>query len=115
MGVHRVDTGGSKPTPIGTEITQVCREQAEHVAARAAEVLDGTVPAWEFAAESGDAAHELERLANDRRAVVIITGRSRFPARHVLGSVPARLVRHARRPITVTRKPSGGHSRRGMR
>nr|WP_239028900.1 universal stress protein [Pseudonocardia acidicola] len=89
-------------TPLGAELPcSVSQEETDEIAALATEILDGAVAGWRFTVGWGDAAHELERLADERRADVLVTGRPRSPARHVLGSVPGRLLRHARRPITV--------------
>ncbi|MGI8754232.1 MAG: universal stress protein [Acidimicrobiales bacterium] len=49
----------------------------------------------------GDPATELARVADDVRADAIVVGRSSDSARHLLGSVPRRLVRHAGHPVIV--------------
>ena len=67
----------------------------------AEEVLDGTATRWRFTTGCGDVAAVLAQLGHEHHADALVVGRSRVPARHVLGSVPARLARRARCPITV--------------
>ncbi len=67
----------------------------------AAEALQRMPTQWEFISCFGEVATSLERLAQEYHADVLVVGRSRLPRRHVLASVPARLARHARCPITV--------------
>lgn len=67
----------------------------------AEELLEGTEIAWQFTTCYGDAAAGLKQLGEQHRVDLLVVGRSRFSARHLLGSVPARLTRHARCPITV--------------
>lgn len=62
------------------------------------ELLDGR---WSRSVRRGEAAAELSAAAEELRADALIVGRSRAPARHVLGSVAARLVRHAATPVIV--------------
>lgn len=67
-----------------------------------AATLDELIPGqWRRLTGNGDAATELERVAAEYHADAIIVGRSRNPGRHLLGSVAARLVRHANRPVIV--------------
>jgi nucleotide-binding universal stress UspA family protein len=65
------------------------------------EVLHGTATRWQFTVGYGDVAAALAQLGHDHHADALIVGRSRVPARHVLGSVPARLARRAHCPVTV--------------
>jgi nucleotide-binding universal stress UspA family protein len=67
----------------------------------AAEALQRMPTRWEFVSCFGEVAASLERLAQEYRADVLVVGRSRTPRRHLLVSVPARLARRARCPITV--------------
>jgi nucleotide-binding universal stress UspA family protein len=67
----------------------------------AAAVLQRMPTHWEFISCFGEVTASLERLAQEYRADVLVVGRSRGPRRHFLISVPARLARHARCPITV--------------
>ncbi len=77
-------------------------EQSDAVRELAEEILcDLPAASWDLLVAIGETAGVLERLAVERDADVIVVGRSRAPARHILGSVPARLVRHAACPITV--------------
>ncbi len=92
----------SELTPLAVDAGDTLREsEIEAVHDLAAEIVGDLGSPWSFRAETGEAAAELDRLANELGADVVVTGRSRFPARHILGSVPARLARHARCPITV--------------
>jgi nucleotide-binding universal stress UspA family protein len=64
--------------------------------------LDELIPGqWRRITCNGDAGAELERVAMEYHADAIIVGRSRNPSRHLLGSVAARLVRHANHPVIV--------------
>jgi nucleotide-binding universal stress UspA family protein len=56
---------------------------------------------WRFIRESGDVPMALEKIAEEEHADVIIVGRSGSRLPHLTGSVPTRLLRHARRPIVV--------------
>jgi nucleotide-binding universal stress UspA family protein len=67
----------------------------------ATEVLHRIPTHWEFISCFGEVATSLERLAQEYRADVLVVGSSRAPRLHLLVSVPARLARHARCPITV--------------
>lgn len=86
----------------GAEVgREAFEEQVNAIRELAGEVLAGMAVSWRFAARTGEAATELRRVADELGADVIVTGRSWFPGRHLLGSVPTRLIRHARCPITV--------------
>lgn len=88
--------------PLGAEMTEDWRSDPDEGIQKVAEdILAGTGTSWDFVTARGEAAAALEHLADERRADVVVVGRSRVPARHVLGSVPARLARHAHCPITV--------------
>lgn len=73
--------------------TGVCR----HVE----DTLQGTATKWQFLLTQGEPATVLKQVVEQHRADMLIVGRSRSPVRHVLGSVPGRLARHATCPITV--------------
>ncbi len=77
------------------------RELAEQYRADVAKVLDPLGVRWEFVALAGDVPTELEALAEQRHADAIFVGRSSSRAHALAGSVPVRLVRHARRPVVV--------------
>lgn len=65
------------------------------------EVLGDAVPRWELTVVEGDVAATLERLVVGHRFDMVVVGRSRSPAAHLLGSVPARLARRAPCPMIV--------------
>jgi nucleotide-binding universal stress UspA family protein len=67
----------------------------------AAELLQHRPTHWEFISYFGEVAPSLELLAREYRADVLVVGRSRAPRLRLLASVPARLARRARCPITV--------------
>ena len=56
--------------------------------------------AGEFNERSGDVARELEKLAEEHRADLMVLGRSRHPALH-LGGVPRRVLALGRRPVLI--------------
>lgn len=70
-----------------------------HVEVRNA--LAGVAVEWDFVTVRGDPAAALERIAAERQLDAIVVGRSRSRLRRRLGSIPARLMRTADRPITV--------------
>jgi nucleotide-binding universal stress UspA family protein len=55
----------------------------------------------EVAQRDGDAAREIEHVAEGLRADVIIVGRSASRTHELIGSVAIRLVKHAGRPVVV--------------
>jgi nucleotide-binding universal stress UspA family protein len=66
------------------------------------DALDELLPGrWHLVLREGEAGAELERVAQECQADAIVVGRSRNPGRHLLGSVAARLVRHANHPVIV--------------
>jgi nucleotide-binding universal stress UspA family protein len=87
---------------IGAErMPPVDADDSAWVRGLAAEVLQHRPTPWQFIRCYGEAAIALEQLAQEYRADVLVVGRSRALRRYVLTSVPARLARHARCPITV--------------
>jgi nucleotide-binding universal stress UspA family protein len=63
--------------------------------------IDETGVDWELVLRQGEPAHELERVAEERKADTIVVGRSSSRAHTFIGSVPIRLVRISRRPTVV--------------
>jgi nucleotide-binding universal stress UspA family protein len=81
-------------------------QEAERLAAeRAAEALKGLDAPWRFEVRSGDPAVQLELSADEHDADLIVGGARGHSVAHrlLLGSVSARLVHHARRPVLVVR------------
>jgi nucleotide-binding universal stress UspA family protein len=72
-----------------------------HVEAQARAALEDLALTWEFVCTRGEPAAVLEMIAADRRADAIVVGRSRSRMHRRLGSLPARLMRTAERPIAV--------------
>jgi nucleotide-binding universal stress UspA family protein len=62
--------------------------------------LAGAGATGTFSCRRGDIARELEALAEERRADLIVVGRSRHPSLHV-GAAPRRLLAMGRRPVLV--------------
>lgn len=83
--------GFSPPTP----------DSAEHVTADMREVLGRTPCQCGVLVEYGDPAVVIQRTATAINADVVVVGRTRHPWLHLLGSVPARLMRHATQPVLV--------------
>lgn len=65
------------------------------------DTLDGTATRWSFLLTQGEPATVLKEIVHEHRGDMLIVGRSRAATRHVFGSVPGRLARHASCPITV--------------
>jgi nucleotide-binding universal stress UspA family protein len=86
---------------VAAVAAQTWEDVAKEVAAEAGAVVEGTGVTWEFAWLHGEVARALERLACDRRLDAIVVGRSSGRLRHVLGTVPNRLVAHAPCPVIV--------------
>jgi nucleotide-binding universal stress UspA family protein len=93
--------------PFGTDIyldsywEEVERLAGEH----AAEALDPLGASWRFEVRTGDPAVQLELSADEHGADLIVVGARGHSVAHrlLLGSVSARLVHHARRPVLVVR------------
>jgi nucleotide-binding universal stress UspA family protein len=78
----------------------------EAAARRASEdVLQGTGLDWEFVSRSGDPAHELMAIADDRSAAAIVVGGQphRAALSGLVGSVDAALVHRFHRSVLVVR------------
>lgn len=102
--VAYIATGGSSVglAPFPPEAATAWRAyDASRVRKLAEEVLEGTGTDWQFTTAYGEAAAGINQLSARHRVDLLVVGRSRTPVRHVRGSVPARLARHARCPITV--------------
>jgi nucleotide-binding universal stress UspA family protein len=82
-------------------MTAVPVDDAPRIRDLAAEVLQRRPTHWEFISCCGEVATSLEHLAQEYRADVLVVGRSSAPRLRLLASVPARLARHARCPLTV--------------
>jgi nucleotide-binding universal stress UspA family protein len=69
------------------------------------QALDGYGAPWRFEVRDGDPARQLEAVARERGADLVVVGACRPATRHVLRprSVPNRLVHHADRPVLVVR------------
>jgi nucleotide-binding universal stress UspA family protein len=93
--------------PFGTDIyLDSYWEEAERLAGeRAAEALDPLGASWLFEVRTGDPAVQLELSADEHGADLIVVGARGHSVGHrlLLGSVSARLVHHARRPVLVVR------------
>jgi nucleotide-binding universal stress UspA family protein len=79
---------------INDELVMTLRKEAEGLFAE--RDIDG-----EFVVGSGDPAAALEEVAEEQHLDAIVVGRSREHRHRVVGSVPARLLNCARRPIAV--------------
>jgi nucleotide-binding universal stress UspA family protein len=82
-------------------LVEAADQTAEQLRAEVAPVLDELGIGWEFVHRRGDVPSELEATAEQKRADSIVVGRSSSRAHQVIGSVPIRLVRGARRMIAV--------------
>ena len=76
------------------EAVESLRREVEGLMAE--RVVTGT-----FVVAEGDPAAAVEQVAADMHLDAILVGRSRARRRHVVGSVPARLLRLAERPVAV--------------
>jgi nucleotide-binding universal stress UspA family protein len=72
---------------------------------RSTEALDGCGTPWTFKVRDGDPARQLEAVARERGADLVVVGACRPAARRLLRpkSIPNRLVHHANRPVLVVR------------
>jgi nucleotide-binding universal stress UspA family protein len=72
---------------------------------RTREALHGCAAPWSFEVRDGDPARQLEAVARERGADLVVVGACRPATRRVLRprSVPNRLVHHADRPVLVVR------------
>ena len=77
------------------------REAVERMHDEVEQALAGLEVNWEFVSGRGDPAAVLEQVAAARRLDAIVVGRSRSRLHRRVGSIPARLMRTAQRPIAV--------------
>lgn len=84
---------------------RAARTQAELARRQAAEVLDPLHVHWRIEARAGDPAAELDRVADDHAAdLIVVAGRGRTMAqRLLLEAVSSRLAHHAAHPVLVVR------------
>jgi Universal stress protein family len=82
---------------------------------RTMEVLAPFGVRWKFEVGIGEPATLLERVAQQHEAEMIVVGSHGHTAtqRLLLGSVSARLVHHADRPVLVVRRVQGEHAAAG--
>jgi nucleotide-binding universal stress UspA family protein len=76
-------------------------EIAKELAARADEVGRELGISIKFVTATGDAFHEIARLAEETRADAIVVGASLKAGHRLLGSIAVRLVRAGKWPVTV--------------
>jgi nucleotide-binding universal stress UspA family protein len=94
------------PMPADPGSEQADRETAEQeLHGRLAEVLGPLGLKWSFETRTGEPAEQLELLAGERDADMIVVGSRGHVVTHplLLGSVPTRLIHHAKRPVVVAR------------
>jgi nucleotide-binding universal stress UspA family protein len=75
----------------------------QHAAHQTSQALAGCTAQWSFQVRAGDPAQELERVARERQADLLVVGRRGHTVVHrlLLGSVANRLLHHADRPVLV--------------
>jgi nucleotide-binding universal stress UspA family protein len=103
------DVGGRASAEALQGFDDATRDLADEVRAHMqATHLRGAAQHWHFQRRDGAIADQLIAAAEDLRrkhgpgaAVVIVVGRSEHGYRHVLGSVPQALERHAHYPVVV--------------
>jgi nucleotide-binding universal stress UspA family protein len=92
------------PAAIGSLVQPVAAPSPEddggELGRRATEELREADVHGKFTCLEGDVAYELETLAEQCHADLLVVGRSRHPALH-LGGVPRRLLAIGRRPVLV--------------
>lgn len=103
--VHYLPSLGT-PQVLGLEDLQARWKEADRlVTERTAEVLDPLGVPWRFEVRTGDPAAELEALAAEHGADMVVVGNRGHGLGHrlLLGSVSNRLDHHADRPVLVVR------------
>jgi len=86
------------PAQQGLDTIEAATRQASE------DVLQGTGVNWEFVIRSGDPAHELMAVANDRSAAIVVGGRPhRAALSGLVGSVDAALVHRFHGSVFVVR------------
>jgi nucleotide-binding universal stress UspA family protein len=103
--VHHLPSLGA-PQLLGLEDLELGWKQADLlVSRRAAEVLGPLGVPWRFEVRTGETATELEALAAERGADMVVVGNRGHGLGHrlLLGSVSNRLIQHANRPVLVVR------------
>ncbi|MFI6977154.1 universal stress protein [Embleya sp. NPDC050154] len=103
VGVYvRAPLGLAATTPEGAEVMEQAHEDtmrdiADYIARRAAELR----VRHRFVEARGDVAHQIAKVADEVRADAVVVGASERFGHRLIGSVAIRLVRSARRPVTV--------------
>jgi nucleotide-binding universal stress UspA family protein len=96
---------GSDLSGFGHLEMEEAREQmARDVHARVAATATRAGVTWTFERRTGSPADEILAAARDRAAAggtVIVVGRAGHPGRHLIGSVPVRLLHHSPYPVLV--------------
>jgi nucleotide-binding universal stress UspA family protein len=77
----------------------------QRAAQQTSQALAGCTAQWSFQVRAGDPAQELERVARERQAELLVVGGRGHTVVHrlLLGSVANRLLHHADRPVLVVR------------
>jgi nucleotide-binding universal stress UspA family protein len=88
-------------TGAGGVVEAAAAATVDHVRADARHALEGLDIAWDFVCARGDPATALEHVAAEQRIDAIVVGRSRSRMHRHIGSVAARLLRTAQRPVAV--------------
>jgi nucleotide-binding universal stress UspA family protein len=100
-GARLVVVSAHQPTIAAVDYPPPALAGAEHVAVEVRELLGRTRDQCGVLVECGDPATVIQRTATAIHADVVVVGRPRHPWLHLLGSVPARLMRHATQPVLV--------------
>jgi nucleotide-binding universal stress UspA family protein len=104
--VHHAAPLSWSPMPVDPgDVEAAWQATDDLVRAQAAEVLDPLGVKWTFQVRTGESAAELEAVAADRDADLIVVGSRGHVIRDYLlvGSVSIRLIHLARRPVMVVR------------
>ena len=104
--VQHVPVGDSGPPFVGPpELERDHRMAERRVARRVVKALMPLTVPWDLEVGGGDVAEEVQRVARERGADLIVVGtRGQGPIGRLLGgSVSTRVVHHADRPVLVVR------------
>jgi nucleotide-binding universal stress UspA family protein len=96
--------GADQDLGVG-ELETYWQAAEQQAAQRTTQALVGCTAGWSFQVRAGDPAEQLEQVAREREAELLVVGGRGHTVVHrlLLGSVANRLLHHADRPVLVVR------------
>jgi nucleotide-binding universal stress UspA family protein len=103
--VRQLPSVPTSPFGVTMDLNTFWEDEERLASSRAADVLDRLGVAWRLEVRTGDPALQLELGAEENGADLMVVGARGHSAAHrlLLGSVSARLLHHACRPVLIVR------------